>query len=263
MSGIVSFAISIYEATKKKKFETWAFFLLGAICLIIGFDQAWQDEHRNAQLLAGQKADAVGERNFWKDQSYAKDEALRSRDQLLAQNYAALIGQQTTSNKSQQSLAQLSNKIVELNAGCYRPDRRLTSEQREYLFKQLKRIADDIRKQKKEPTIQMRSFSGDLESSNFERALWEVFTNAGWTVPVDASQKAQDNRKEDEEWVFRHGIIVGVAFMEPPSSKGPSMWLGATFSQPELGFANQWLPFTDVPPHVDSLTMWVGYKAFP
>jgi hypothetical protein len=114
MSSLVSFGIAVYEATRNKKFETWAFFVIGALCLIVAFDQAWHDEHRNAEILTAEKASAVGEREFWKIQNYDKDSALRQRDALLAQNYGALIGEQATANKAQDSLTNLSLKILEI-----------------------------------------------------------------------------------------------------------------------------------------------------
>jgi hypothetical protein len=106
MSSLVSFGISIYEATRKKKFETWAFFAIGALCLMVAFDQAWQDEHRNAEILISEKSSAIQERDFWKTQSYEKDESLRKREDLLGQNYGVLAN-------TQMSLAALSNKLLD------------------------------------------------------------------------------------------------------------------------------------------------------
>jgi hypothetical protein len=107
MSGFVSFGIAVYEAFKGKEFEGWAFFAIGAICLIVAFDQAWQDEHRNAEILIAQRAAAEVGQNFWKDQSYQKDGSLRARDELLTQNYGVLA-------ETQSSLAALSNKLVDV-----------------------------------------------------------------------------------------------------------------------------------------------------
>jgi hypothetical protein len=115
MSGVASFLFATWEHAKKKKLEARIFFIVGMFCLIIAFDQAWQDEHGNVKVLVGEKAALWQERDFWKIQTYDKDAALRSRDQLLAQNYTALIGEQTTANGSQQSLAQLSNKILDIS----------------------------------------------------------------------------------------------------------------------------------------------------
>lgn len=107
MSGLASFGIAVYEALKGKKFEGWAFFTVGAICLIVAFDQAWQDEHRNAEVVIAQRASAEAGQNFWKDQSYMKDEAIRVRDGLLAQNFSTLSG-------TERSLSDLSNKVLDV-----------------------------------------------------------------------------------------------------------------------------------------------------
>jgi hypothetical protein len=107
MSSIVSFSFAVWEAFRKQKIEAWVFFSVGAMFLIVAFDQAWQDEHRNAELVIGEKRTAATESNFWKDQSYQKDASIRSQDQLLAQNYGVLAQTQT-------SLAELSNKLVDV-----------------------------------------------------------------------------------------------------------------------------------------------------
>lgn len=115
MSGLASFAFSLWEHSRQKKLESRAFFIVGFICLIIAFDQAWQDEHRNSEILIAEKTALVQERNFWKDQSYQKDATLRSRDDLLAKNYTALTAEQSAASQTQPSLAQLSGKILEIN----------------------------------------------------------------------------------------------------------------------------------------------------
>ena len=115
MSSIVSFTLGIVELFRNRRTEAWIFWSIAVLFLIVAFDQAWQDEHRNTSLVIGEKSSAVGEMNFWKEQNYAKDDAVRTRDHLLAQNYTALIGQQTTSNNAQQSLAQLSQRILEID----------------------------------------------------------------------------------------------------------------------------------------------------
>lgn len=108
MSGIVSFVIAFYEAVRNRKIESWIFFAVGAICLIIAFDQAWQDEHRNVETLIAEKSTLWQERDFWRNQSYEKDASLRIRDSLLEKDTVAL-------GNSQGALANLSNKILELD----------------------------------------------------------------------------------------------------------------------------------------------------
>ena len=114
MSSAVAFTLGIVEYWRKQKTEGWIFFAIASLFLVVAFDQAWQDEHRNSEVLIAEKGVAVSESNFWKQQSFQKDDALRSRDQLLAQNYAALIGEQGTANKAQDSLTRLSGKILEM-----------------------------------------------------------------------------------------------------------------------------------------------------
>jgi hypothetical protein len=87
---------------EKKLFNT---LVIG--CLFIACFQAWVDEHHNGTELIREKSNAVGEREFWKAQSYAKDEAIRQRDNLLEQNFTTLSG-------TQQALASVSTKILEI-----------------------------------------------------------------------------------------------------------------------------------------------------
>jgi len=58
MSGIVSFGIGIWEKAKKNSnpIHARAFWIIAALCLIVAFDEAWQDEHRNAQVVIAEKA---------------------------------------------------------------------------------------------------------------------------------------------------------------------------------------------------------------
>jgi hypothetical protein len=107
MSGVASFVFAIIEHARGKKIETWAFSVVGTLCLVVAFDQAWQDEHRNSQIVQAEKEIAVKDDNFWKAQSYDKDSALRSRDQLLNENYGVLA-------TTQSSLAQLSNRLLDI-----------------------------------------------------------------------------------------------------------------------------------------------------
>ncbi len=115
MSGVASFLMSSWEHSRKRKIESRIFFAVGFFCLIVAFDQAWQDEHRNSTTLIVEKSSLSSEVSFWKEQTYSKDGALHSRDQLLAQNYTALIGEQTTANKAQDSLTDLSQKILNID----------------------------------------------------------------------------------------------------------------------------------------------------
>jgi hypothetical protein len=246
MSGFVSFCLAIYEAAKGKKFETWAFFVIGAICLIVAFDQSWQDEHRNAEVLIAEKSALTSERDFWKAQNYDKDSALRQNQNLLSQNYGALIGEQTTANKSQQSLADLSGKILALNQGCYHPDRHLSDEDRAVIFHAAQEAFKAAKKETDNPTIQFRSFEGDSESSRFWQELWPLFRNAGWgwpTVtpppppgPLSESQIKEQQKiyEEQKTWLFQHGHMTGVSVFDTKKSSA-GWYITAALSERKMG----------------------------
>src|ERR1017187_751099 len=108
MSGIVAFGFGIYEAIKTQKVASRVLFFIGALTLTVSFDQAWQDEHRNTQILIGEKEALWQERDFWKRQSYEKDDSLRERDALLVKDTTALAD-------TQGSLAKLSSKILDIS----------------------------------------------------------------------------------------------------------------------------------------------------
>lgn len=108
MSGLVSFIFAIVEHIRSKKIETWAFVVVGTLCLLVAFDQAWQDEHRNSEVLKSEKVAAASDRNFWKQESYTKDASLQQRDLMLGQNFSVL-------SQTQASLAALSSKVLDIN----------------------------------------------------------------------------------------------------------------------------------------------------
>lgn len=108
MSGPIAVAFSIWEYVSGNKTEGWVFFVVGMLLIFAACDLAWQDEHRNAQVLISEKSMLTNDINFWKQQSYQKDDALRQRDSLLVQN-STVLGQ------TQSSLASLSNRILDVS----------------------------------------------------------------------------------------------------------------------------------------------------
>lgn len=52
MSGIASFGFAVYETVKNKPIRSRVFWAIGTLCLLIAFDQAWRDEHHNAEQTA-------------------------------------------------------------------------------------------------------------------------------------------------------------------------------------------------------------------
>jgi len=114
MSGVVSFAFAMYEHLKKKKIESWAFSVIGTLCLVIAFDQAWQDEHNNVKVLVAEKSVLWQERDFWKSQSYDKDSAIRIKDGALERDTVALGATAAALSYTQKTMGDLSNKILDI-----------------------------------------------------------------------------------------------------------------------------------------------------
>jgi len=82
-------------------------FVIAALFLYVAGYQVWLDEHHNTDQVAREKAEFSKEREFWKDQSYQKDGAVRSRDNLLSQNF-------TTLTQSQQQYNEMTKKVLEM-----------------------------------------------------------------------------------------------------------------------------------------------------
>ena len=86
----------------KKLFTGLALFFI-----FVASFQAWVDEHKNSEQLAKDKSAIAGELEFWKGQSYAKDDTVREQTSLLSQ-------QVTTAQQMQGSYDQLVNKMLTL-----------------------------------------------------------------------------------------------------------------------------------------------------
>jgi hypothetical protein len=99
------------EVRMKQQFSLKHLWIVGAVLLGIAFYQAWVDEHYNATQLIKDKDSISRDMEFWKNQSYAKDEAIRKRDELLDKNF-------TTLTETQRSLTTLSNTILNLTVGA-------------------------------------------------------------------------------------------------------------------------------------------------
>ena len=108
LGGVVALAEMLWMKYQDTPLQKRFFTGIALLCLFVASYQAWVDEHRNAEDMREGKQQAVQDREFWKGQSYAKDEALRVRDGLLQQNFTTLSG-------SQQALANLSTKILDIS----------------------------------------------------------------------------------------------------------------------------------------------------
>jgi hypothetical protein len=95
------------EVRMKAEFSLRHLWIVGTVLLSFAFYQAWVDEHHNTEQVISDKSSATAEKEFWKAQSYAKDDALRTMTRLLAQNFNTLSG-------TQNSLTKLSDKILDI-----------------------------------------------------------------------------------------------------------------------------------------------------
>jgi hypothetical protein len=99
MSGIASFAIATYEAVKSKPIRSRTFWVIGSVCLVIAFNQAWRDEHHNSQLLIDQKAEAWSKYNSCDKQLAVASSLNTTYYGQIADQRTRLDGQQDTFNR--------------------------------------------------------------------------------------------------------------------------------------------------------------------
>ena len=107
LGGIVALLDMLLVKWLDTSIERRLFTGIALACLFIACFQAWIDEHHNSEELIQEKAQIATQEEFWKNQSYTKDDALRLRDSLLAQNV-------TTLGQTQQSMNDLSKKILDV-----------------------------------------------------------------------------------------------------------------------------------------------------
>ena len=106
--------VLIWEKKRNKAIQWRWIFSFFLFCLFVSCFQAWVDEHHNSEKLISEKLDLSKQEGFWQGQSFAKDEAIRSRDQLVFQGLQTLTGTQRTENQTQKSLTDLSAKLFEV-----------------------------------------------------------------------------------------------------------------------------------------------------
>ena len=89
IGGVLAFAEMIMLKWLDTPLEKKVFTGLALFCIFLASFQAWVDEHRNVEELIQQKTGIVGEREFWKSQSYAKDQSVRENVTALSQTQLA------------------------------------------------------------------------------------------------------------------------------------------------------------------------------
>jgi hypothetical protein len=160
----------------------------------------------------------------------------------------------------------------QLTAVCYNPDRHLTVMEESELFTQLKMLRVEMEKQKQAPIFKFAGFNGDAETSRFVGKLLPIFQNAGWQwKPSIANPNSpgykkiqiqmQTEQDEQEKWMLAHGLIDGIFVFDKNWPKGFGRSVAMDLSQ--VGLAD-WTQSNQEQvkelPHLDVLTVWVGYK---
>jgi hypothetical protein len=165
--------------------------------------------------------------------------------------------------------AEINRLKKQSTAACFNPDRRLEPMEKEQLFSALKRIRIEMEKQKQAPYFLVNGFSGDAETSRFATALLPIFQNAGWIwKPILPSQnpadvlKAKAEQDEQEKWMRDHGFLDGITVFDKNWPKGFGTSVAIAFSQADLtiDWSQSNREQAKELPHLDVLTIWVGYK---
>jgi hypothetical protein len=90
--------------------------------------------------------------------------------------------------------AEISTLKAKLDATCYQPDRRITEEQHDILYRSLSKLA----KATKDKRLTLVYAAGDLETARYTSSLFYLFKNAGWYIseptPVQMPTKAGDKQ---------------------------------------------------------------------
>jgi hypothetical protein len=121
MSGIAALAMAIVEAFRKHRLSERIFWIVGALFFVVAVDLAWQDEHRNTQVVIAQKASAESVKNSceynWRIQeAYAKglEGSNRQQQQNIEEQRNFTEKQQTAINNCVVSLGKMNPRVREL-----------------------------------------------------------------------------------------------------------------------------------------------------
>jgi hypothetical protein len=98
MSGIASFIIATIEAARKRPLSERVFWIIGAICIVASFDLAWQDEHRNAQVLINEKSSLASSYGTCRSDLKVADEQVQFFEKQTGIGLTNFNRQQTTLN---------------------------------------------------------------------------------------------------------------------------------------------------------------------
>jgi hypothetical protein len=151
------------------------------------------------------------------------------------------------------------------NAVCCRPDRHLTPEDHAVIFAALQKITDEQKKKNLVPSVRVTGGWQDGEVSRFwNDELSPIFRNAGWNIRYDVPsdkltiEQIAKNFEPVRAWIYQAGFAEGISVFDK-DAKGLGWGLSMPFY--ERGYGSMWDQRHIELPHVDGLTLWVGYKS--
>jgi hypothetical protein len=104
MSGIATFGIAIWENIKKHPIRARSFWIVSAFFLLVAVDQAWQDEHRNSEVLIGQKSAVYAEKNACEQQQAIREAYTRGLEGNTLKQQQSIEEQRNFNSKQQDTL---------------------------------------------------------------------------------------------------------------------------------------------------------------
>jgi hypothetical protein len=115
MSGIASFIIAGIEAFRQKPLVARCFWIAGGVCLLVAFDQAWQDEHRNALAAIADKAAVTGLANSCAQDSRVAQTYLRGVEGLNFEQRQTIDNLELVNGKQQSAVNSCVVSLGKLN----------------------------------------------------------------------------------------------------------------------------------------------------
>jgi hypothetical protein len=186
---------------------------------------------------------------------------------LVSENQTLRRQLKDAEDNAEQRCGQAKDKeIVQLkkerNAVCYRPDRRLLPEDREHLFLRLGKLARDLVKAGKTPTIRIYAINCDKESTSFAEQLRQVFQNAGRILKYPISDGDRKEADEQYDWVNKSGSVTGVVIFDKGAPTGYSaMLIRGMLAEVDVADGSpMWGSGLKDMPHLQEPIVWVGYK---
>jgi hypothetical protein len=115
LSGLASVSVAIWETIKKKTVSPKVFWTVALICLFVSCDQAWQDEHRNTQVVEDQKASLAGELEGCKTSAKIENAAKRALETFGLSSRETIDRQQRMSDRQSNDISRCLILLEKMN----------------------------------------------------------------------------------------------------------------------------------------------------